>query len=99
MKYALVDGSKREAQPGMTGQCLDCASAMIARCGQLKIWHWSHVKSRVCDPWWEPETEWHRVWKNRFPTEWQEISHTASSGERHRADVKTFKQLVIEFQH
>ena len=62
---------------------------MIAKCGKHRVWHWAHWKSKDCDPWWEPETEWHRSWKNQFPVEWQEIGHTAQSGERHRADVKT----------
>jgi hypothetical protein len=63
------------------------------------MWHWAHLKSKACDPWWEPETEWHRSWKDQFPVAWQEIGHTAQSGERHRADVKTESGLVLEFQY
>jgi competence CoiA-like predicted nuclease len=72
---------------------------MVAKCGQHRVWHWAHWKSKACDPWWEPETEWHRSWKNQFPAAWQEIGHTAQSGERHRADVKTESGLVLEFQY
>jgi hypothetical protein len=46
----------------------------------------------------EPETEWHRAWKNKFPEDWQEKPHQ-SDGERHIADVKTDRGIVIEFQH
>jgi hypothetical protein len=73
---------------------------MIAKCGQHKLWHWAH-KSRVhCDQWWEPETEWHRAWKNQFPDEWHEVVLFDSiTNEKHIADVKTDKGLVLEFQH
>jgi hypothetical protein len=73
---------------------------MIAKCGQHKLWHWAH-KSRIhCDPWWEPESDWHRVWKNHFPKEWHEvILFDSITNEKHIADVKTDKGLVIEFQH
>jgi competence protein CoiA len=99
MKFADVDGNDREAQPGLVGKCRDCGHVMVAKCGQHRQWHWAHWKSKECDPWWEPETEWHRSWKNQFPDAWQEIGQTAQDGERHRADVKTEKGLVLEFQY
>jgi competence protein CoiA len=57
------------------------------------------LSKRDCDSWHEPETVWHRAWKDNFPTDWQEISLRAPSGEIHRADVKTKGGCVIEFQH
>ena len=72
---------------------------MIAKCGDLRIWHWAHRGVRVCDSWWESETEWHRAWKNEFPLHWQEVIHTAPNGEKHVADVKTKGGTVIECQH
>jgi hypothetical protein len=98
MKFADIEGNDQEAQPGLTGKCRDCGHAVFTKCGQHRVWHWAHWKSKDCDPWREPETEWHRWWKNQFPVAWQEIGHTAQSGERHRADVKTEGGLVIEFQ-
>lgn len=72
---------------------------MIAKCGGYKAWHWAHRRKAGCDPWWENETDWHRHWKNCFPTEWQEVIHRdSSSGERHIADVKTDAGVVVEFQ-
>lgn len=54
----------------------------------------------MCDSWWEPETEWHRSWKNNFPIEWQEVfMPDVQSGEKHIADVRTEHELVLEFQH
>ena len=72
---------------------------MLARCGTKKVWHWAHKGSRHCDPWWENETEWHRDWKNRFRSEWQEVPARDETGELHIADIKTPYGLVIEFQH
>ena len=82
------------------GECPHCGAEMISKCGRSKVWHWAHKSREICDPWWENETEWHRNWKDMFPTEWQEISHTdEQSGERHIADVKAESGLVVEFQN
>lgn len=100
MKYALVDGTKTEAAKGIKGICPSCGSELIAKCGEQKINHWAHKGTRTCDPWWEPETEWHRSWKNNYDIEWQEISLTdEKTGEKHIADVHTAYNLVIEVQH
>lgn len=100
MKFALVNGDKTEAQPGLKGSCVYCQSDTITKCGAVKIWHWAHKSKFSCDPWWENETPWHRGWKNLFPKEWQENSHTDSAtGEKHIADIKTDKGFVMEFQH
>ncbi len=99
MKYALVDMQRLEAQPDLSGVCPVCHSSMIARCGEQRVWHWAHRTKRNCDCYWEPETEWHRAWKNLFPTDWQEVVHFAEDDEKHVADVKTEHGLTIEFQH
>ncbi len=99
MRYALANGQRREAQPGLSGECPSCGRAMVAKCGELKIWHWAHLGRRTCDPWWENETEWHRAWKEQFPVDWQEVIHRAESGEKHIADIKTAQGWVLEFQH
>jgi competence protein CoiA len=100
MRFALVDGLKKEPAPRLAGICKSCDSPMVAKCGRHNLWHWAH-KSRVhCDPWWEPETEWHRAWKNHFPEDWQEVvCFDSATGEKHIADVQTSAGLVIEFQH
>jgi competence protein CoiA len=99
MKFALINGQRQEAQPKLAGLCPACDQAMIAKCGDINIWHWAHKGRRTCDPWWENETEWHRSWKGQFPENWQEILHQADNGEKHIADVKTDQGWVIEFQH
>ena len=99
MKYAIANNEKIEATKGANGSCPSCGSDLIAKCGELKVNHWSHKGNRNCDPWWENETEWHRSWKDYFPKEWQEIVHFDESGEKHIADVKTNNGWVLEFQH
>lgn len=99
MKFAVVEGKRREAQIGCSAECPGCGHAMIAKCGQYRVWHWAHRGTRTCDSWWESETEWHRSWKNHFPEDWQEIICWSDDGEKHVADVKTENGLVLEFQH
>ena len=98
MQFALVNGLRSKANPGLSGVCQSCASPMITKCGRLRAWHWAHKGRRQCDPWWE-ETEWHVSWKNRFPAVWQEVLQYAEDGEKHIADVKMPDGRVIEFQH
>lgn len=99
MKFALVGGVRREALPELSGVCPLCSRAVVARCGAIRVWHWSHLGRRLCDSWWENETEWHRRWKALFPLDWQEVVHRADDGERHIADVRTAQGWVLEFQH
>jgi competence protein CoiA len=100
MRLALVDDKRIEAQPNQQGICPNCSQSVIAKCGKQKIWHWAHRKITSCDNWWEPETEWHRNWKNNYPLEWQEIQMIdQETGEKHISDVRTIHNLTIEFQH
>jgi hypothetical protein len=100
MRFAIVNGHRVEATKGAKGLCPCCDSELVAKCGELRIHHWAHKGNRVCDPWWEPETEWHRAWKNNFSIDWQEVILTDEiTGEKHIADVCTSDRLVIEFQH
>jgi hypothetical protein len=100
MKYALVNGQKTEAQKGLRGTARCCDSEMIAVCGEEKMWHWRHESKSACSYWKEEETPWHRAWKDKFNEEWQEAIHKdPTTGEKHSADIKTDKDLVIEFQH
>jgi hypothetical protein len=98
MKYANVDGQRREAAPGLRGICPICNAVMTPKCGKFRVAHWAHPPGSF-DHRWEPETPWHRNWKGFFPAEWQEVEHRATNGERHVADVKTQHGLVLEFQN
>ncbi|MGH0281365.1 competence protein CoiA, partial [Sinorhizobium meliloti] len=99
MKFALVEGRRREAQPKRRGECPGCGAQVIAKCGPKRLWHWAHMSVSTCDHWWEPETEWHRAWKNEFPEERQEFRQLAPDGELHIADVKTESGDILEFQY
>ena len=99
MRFALIDGERQEPQPGLFGECIGCGKPMVAKCGEVRIWHWAHRSRHRCDSWWENETEWHRDWKVHFPVDWQEVVHHAEDGERHIADVKTNDGWAMEFQH
>ncbi len=99
MRFATVNGEKKEADKGLIGVCIGCEQPMIPKCGQIKVKHWAHKSECECDHWWENETEWHRSWKNNFPIECQEIRHRAEDGEWHIADVRTKQDHILEFQH
>lgn len=100
MKFAIFENNKIEATKGAKGFCPSCNLELIAKCGEIKIAHWSHNKIRNCDAWWENETEWHRSWKNNYPVDWQEsIKVNELTGEKHIADICASHGLVIEFQH
>jgi len=99
MKFAIIDNTKSIATKGAKGICPSCGSALVAKCGEVKVNHWAHKGICNCDPWWENETEWHRSWKNNYLKEWQEkILFDEDTNEKHIADVRTDKGLVIEFQ-
>jgi competence protein CoiA len=100
MEIALVDGVRSLSAPGLKGFCPCCAQAVIAKCGSQLIWHWSHQGKRHCDPWWENESDWHRGWKAHFPERMHEVvQFDKATGEKHIADLKTDRGMVIEIQH
>jgi competence protein CoiA len=100
MLTADVNGNRSRPLPGAVGTCPFCQSEMIARCGEVRVHHWAHKSKLNCDPWWEPETDWHRNWKNEFPLRWQErILWDEATREKHIADVFTLAGLTVEVQH
>ena len=100
MQFAFVNNKRELASPGLTGVCQGCGESMMSKCGDVRIWHWSHLRKTVCDKWWERETLWHRNWKGLFSESWREKRITDSNtGEYHIADLCTPRELIIEFQH
>ena len=91
MRWALLGSERIEATPGATAACPVCGAPVRAKCGEIVSWHWAH-KTKDCDSWSEPESEWHIKWKQRFPSDWQEVVMG-----HHRADVRT-PFGVLEFQ-
>lgn len=90
------DGKRILPVPLIEGLCPMCNGEMVPKCGDVKIWHWAHKSACPYDK--ELETQWHREWKSQFPPDWVEVVVEASDG-KHRADIKTDYQMVIEFQH
>lgn len=111
MIWALKESERIKATPQEKAICPSCNSEVISKCGDIKVWHWSHKSSFDCDDFSEPESEWHLNWKNYFPKEWQEVcikkckySHECIESSncqltKHRADIKTKEGLVIELQN
>lgn len=96
MLYANVDGERIRATPRERGRCPVCENPVIAKCGEIYIWHWAHMPGEnICE--WGEETEWHREWKSLFPGEMVEIVRQ-KNGERRRADVLLPNGWAIEFQ-
>lgn len=99
MLYANDEfGNKVEAtEKGARATCPHCKSEVLAKCGEIKEWHWAHIDAQECDLWSEPESEWHRSWKKRMSSNQVEVTIT-KNGKRHRADILTAKGMVIEIQ-
>lgn len=99
MKFAILENEKYEAEPYLSrGYCPICNQQVIAKCGDINIWHWAHKSNKDCDTWAEHESEWHQNWKGLFPKELQEVTIKKGSN-IHRADIRTKNQLIIELQN
>lgn len=95
MLYAILDtGEKILAEPNRKGYCSICKQPVIAKCGNVNIWHFAHVSNNECDLWAEGETEWHAGWKMRIDDKYTEVTIG-----KHRADIKLNNGLVIELQN
>ena len=100
MLYGLNNGVKIGAAPNTHAVCQCCNSELIPKCGNINVWHWAHKSKKHCDDWYEPETQWHKDWKNEFPIDCQEVVFKDElTGEKHIADVCLPTGLVLEFQN
>jgi hypothetical protein len=111
--FDKITNERIEATPYIRSAiCPLCNQEVIAKCGEIKVWHWAHKSNNECDSFGEPETEWHLNWKNEFPKENQEViisenellerdikkHSTHDPDKKHRADVM-INDLIIEFQN
>jgi len=90
---------KIRAMPGMKAICPGCQEEVIARCGDINIWHWAH-KAGLCKYDYEPETRWHLEWKENALKLGMEIEKIFDTSQRYRADIYDPKRnMVTEVQH
>lgn len=92
------EGVSIRAQPGVGATCPGCGAGLTPKCGQIVTWHWAHPPRASCSASWEPETEWHRRWKSRFPADRVEVL-VEREGQRRFADAVDQDGCAIEFQH
>jgi len=99
MRLANVNGERTEATPGSKAVCFSCNESVFAKCGPCIISHWCHLPGSTCvHAKSEPETNWHKDWKNTAPERCQEVV-IRKSGKTRRADVFTDTQTTVELQH
>ena len=91
----IYDANRNRAEPGLRSSCALCKGPLIAKCGQIVTWHWAHLAAD-CDPWSEPESEWHLAWKSYFEAAGGRIEVVMGA---HRADVVMPSGLIVEMQN
>lgn len=87
---------RRKAAPGLRGSCSDCGETLVARCGEINIWHWAHEAGASMCVGSGQESAWHAAWKL-----WAANTIGAATevpDGRHRADIVTLDGRVIELQ-
>lgn len=105
MQYAMTSSfEKILPSKGLTAVCPQCENEVIAKCGNINVWHWAHKTLLNCKYFERNETEWHRNWKARFPEQCREVRFPAYDSEgnktAHIADVYSYEsETAIEFQH
>ena len=98
MLYGLVGGDRKAlATPKARGVCPSCGQVLIAKCGQIKVWHWAHKTGFDCDSWYEGESDWHLGWKKLVMPEFCEVVFGANR--EHRADIVGNNGVVVELQN
>jgi len=73
--------------------CPCCGTEVVAKCGQMVVWHFAHKASNECDRWSDGETDWHLRWKTHSPIERTEVIMGP-----HRADAVGRDGRIIEYQ-
>lgn len=101
MRYAKVNDELEEAtylaHRENSCTCPGCGSPVIAKICADRVDHWAHHNVDNCDTWYEPITDWHIKWQDKFPKENREV-HIVKDGKRHISDVH-INRFFIEFQN
>jgi competence CoiA-like predicted nuclease len=91
----MLDAAGAYATPHTRSTCPGCHGELLSKCGPIVTWHWSHLADD-CDPWSEPESEWHRQWKRLLRAELDAKLEVVMPP--HRADIVLFGGRVLELQ-
>lgn len=86
---------------GQRAICPTCGKPVVAKCGEIVTWHWSHLSGPDCDPWKEPLTGWHLLWQQflEFYRSARIEVPIKRSHSAHRADAVLPGGKIIELQH
>ena len=96
MQWALNDkGERISAEPNASALCPICHKEVIAKCGDINIWHWAHKELVDCDAYREAETDWHRNWRYYIQDGSYEVI-MENKGVRRIADIVGNSGIVIE---
>lgn len=102
LRFAIVDGVRldiEDAQRAQHGTCPLCRSELVAKKGDIRTHHWSHIGGcSQCDDWFQPKGPWHLYWQKKFPQNMQEVLVEKDSV-KHFADIKTKSGIVVEVQY
>ena len=100
MQYAMSLTEERISTfPSGKGICPNCRANVIAKCGELNIWHWAHENRSDCDSWsYEPMSQWHLRWQEKFSPNNREV-FISRNGETHIADIVGKNGTIIEVQN
>lgn len=95
MRIAFAENDERvEATPECRrAVCPSCRTTVIARCGEINVWHWAHESTTDCDPWHEGISDWHLAWQDQVPPDQREVVIGP-----HRADIRARDGTVFEVQ-
>lgn len=92
MQFAIKESKRVQATPGQRAACPSCGQEVLAKCGKIVVWHWAHINAD-CDVWSEPESAWHRSWKEMVRDDVTEVVMG-----NHRADIVGNNGVVVELQ-
>jgi competence CoiA-like predicted nuclease len=90
------EGILTQPMPREMGACPGCSGRVVARCGDIKVWHWAHAGAVDCDPWHEGESPWHVGWKRVALNHGGRVEVGMGP---HRADIVAADGTVCELQH
>jgi len=91
----------QNSDPDVPSLCPDCKDPLIARRGDVMVWHWAHKAGSSCGCG-AGETKWHLAWKHGYNDfqQWSVEVPITIDGKMYRADaMNTETGKIREFVH